>query len=198
LRTFRGADDPILDRAVLGDEHRQRLVDLEPHEFDMLQARIGLCRQYDPRAARKFGKDTGRLRQRALEAPAFRGRANLTVDPRAILAAKVAEFEKRIDEEPEPMLGRKASCARMGRIDQPQLLQVLHHIADGGGGQRYREHPREMARSDRLSGREVGFDDAPEYFARTRVEMRQGAGFGAIDGSGHRRTMAGRGSRRKA
>ena len=61
----------------------------------------------------------------------------------------------------------------MRRIDQPDLLKVLHYIADRGRRQRRRQQPRDVARSNRLAMSKVGIDDQPEYFARALVEQGQ-------------------------
>ncbi len=61
----------------------------------------------------------------------------------------------------------------MRRIDQPDLFEILHHIADRGRRQRRRQKPRDVARSDRLAMGKVGIDDQPEYFARALVEQGQ-------------------------
>ena len=117
----------------------------------MLEARIDFGRQHDAGAAGEVGKEARRLGQRSLEAAALRRGTNLGVNPRPILAAKIAEFEQSIDEEPQAVLRRKAPSARMRRVDQAQLLEVLHDVSDGGRRQRNRQHPREMPRSDGLA-----------------------------------------------
>ena len=98
--------------------------------------------------------------------PALGGGAHLAVDPRALLAPEVAELQQRVDEEPQAQLGRQTSGARVRRVDQPELLEILHHIADRGGRQRDRQHAREMPGADGFAGRQIRFDDAAEDFAR--------------------------------
>ena len=47
----------------------------------------------------------------------------------------VADLKKPVDEEPQSGLRRQPAGAGMGRVDQAQLLQVRHDIADRGGGE---------------------------------------------------------------
>ncbi len=144
----------------------------------MLERWVGLGRQHDSGAAGEVRKDAGRLGQRAFESAAFGGGPNLAVDPRPFLPAEIAELQQRVDEEAQALLGRKPPGAGVGRVDKPELLEVLHHVADGGGRQRDRQHARQMPRAHRLAGRQVRFHDAPENFARTSVQIRERAEFG--------------------
>src|SRR5271166_5747426 len=104
----------------------------------MLEAQIGFNRQHDSGATRKVRKDARRLGQRSLEAAALSCSANLGVNPRPILPTKVAEIEQCIHKKPQTVLRRKASRARVRRVDQTKLLQVLHDVADRSWGQRNR------------------------------------------------------------
>ncbi len=73
----------------------------------------------------------------------------------------------------KPELGRQPSGRGVWRIDQAELLQVRHHVAHRGGRQRRGDQPRQVARAERLAGRQVAFDDLPKDFARALVELRQ-------------------------
>ena len=81
-------DDAVFDRAVLADQHRQRLLRLQAHEFDVLEPGVLLGGEDDARAARQAGEQRRRLRQRALEAAFLGGGAHLAVDARALLARR--------------------------------------------------------------------------------------------------------------
>ena len=89
------------------------------------------------------------------------------------LFGEVADLHQRIDEEAQAELGRQPAGRGMRRIDQAELLEVRHHVADRGGRQRHREDARQIARADRLAGRQVALDDLAENLARALVERRQ-------------------------
>jgi len=125
----------------------------------------------------EVGEQGGRLGQRAFETGFLGGGAHLVVDPRALLARQAAEFEQRVDVEAQAELSRQAACAGVRRVDEAQLLEVLHHVADRGGRQRDRQQARQVSRADRLAAGEIGIDDAAEDFARPRVEVGEGARF---------------------
>ena len=59
----------------------------------------------------------------------------------------------------------------MRRIDQAELLEVRHHVADRGRRQRHRNQPRDVARTDRFAGREIALDDLPKNLARALIEL---------------------------
>ena len=67
----------------------------------------------------------------------------------------------------------------MRREDQAGGLEVRHDVADRRGRQRHRQDAGEIARADRLAGRQVAVDDLAEDLARTVVQLRDGAGFRA-------------------
>ena len=174
----RRRDHAVLDRAVLGDQDRQRLGRLQAHEFDMLEPRVDLARQHHARAAREFGQEARRFGERALESAALRRRPHLAVDARALLAPQIAELEQRVDEQPQALLGRQAPGARVRGVDETELLEVLHHVAHRGRRQRHRQHARQVPGADGLAGGEIGVDDVAEDLARAGVERRQCARFG--------------------
>ena len=103
-----------------------------------------------------------------------------------VLRAQIPELQKRVDEEPEALLGRQTPGAGVRRVDEPELLQVLHHIANRGRGQRNRQHARQMPGADRFAGGEIGVDDVAENLPRTGVQVRQRARLGGVCcGGGH-------------
>ena len=171
----RRRDHPVLDRAVLGDQDRQRPGSLETHEFDVLQTRIGLARQHHARAASEFGQQARRLGERAFEPAFLRRRPHLAIDARALLASQIPELEQRVDEQPQALLGRHAPGAGVRGVDEPELLEVLHHVANRGRRQRHRQQARQMPGADRFAGGEIRVDDVAEDLARTGVKRRQRA-----------------------
>ena len=144
----------------------------------MLQPRVGLAGQHHAGAAGQFREQARGLGKRAFEPASFRRRPHLAVDARPLLAPEVAEFEQRVDEQPETLLGRQAPGARVRGVDEPELLEILHHIANRGRRKRDRQQARQMPRADRLAVGEIGVDDAAEDLARTHVERRQRARLG--------------------
>jgi len=108
-------------------------------------------------------------------------------DAGALLARQVAEFQQGVDIEPQPDLGGQPAGAGVRRVDQAELLEVLHHVAHRGGRQRHRQQARQVARADRIAADEIGIDDAAEDLARPRVEAGEDARFdgGGIGGRGH-------------
>ena len=180
-------DDAVLDRAVLADQHRQRPLGIEADELDMLEADIVLRGDDDAGAVGQVGEQGGRLGQRAFEAAFLGGGAHLAVDSRPLLARQAAELEQRVDVKAQAELGRQAAGAGVRRVDEAELLEILHHVAHRGGRQRDRQHAREVARADRLAAGEIGVDDAAEDLARPRVEVGEDARFGGrgFGGSGH-------------
>ena len=98
-------------------------------------------------------------------------RGDLAFDGGAILVAEIADLHQRIDEKPQAELGRQPSRRGVGRIDQAQLLEVLHDVAHRGRRQRHRNDSRQVARADRLAGREIALDDLAKNLARTIVEL---------------------------
>jgi hypothetical protein len=59
----------------------------------------------------------------------------------------------------------------VGRVEEAQLLEVRHHVADGRRGELVLQAPRDRARAHRLAGGDVGVDDLAEDLARAGVEF---------------------------
>ena len=135
----RRRDHPILDRAVLGDQDRQRPGGLQTNEFDMLQPRVGLAGQHHAGAACQFRQEARGLGERAFEPALLRRRPHLAVDARPLLASQIAELEQRVDEQPQALLRRQAPGAGVRSVDEAELLEILHHIANRGRRQRHRQ-----------------------------------------------------------
>ena len=64
----------------------------------------------------------------------------------------------------------------MRREDEADLFQRLHDVADGGRRQRRREKPGQIARADRLAGREIALDDPSKDVERALIEAAERAG----------------------
>ncbi len=166
--------------------------DFETHEFDMFQPRVGLGGQHDAGAPSHFGQQARGLGERAFESAPLRRRPHLIVDARALLAPQIPELQKRVDEQPEALLGRQTSGAGVRRVNEPKLFQVLHHVANRRRRQRHRQHARQMAGADGFAGGQIGVDDIAENLARAGVERRQHARLGGtFRRGGHAGRMAG-------
>ena len=175
-RELRGGDagrqveQPVLDLAVLADEDGERPHRLQPDELDMLQPQVGLGGQDDAGAARQAGEKIARLGEERIHRPAVADEPDLLLDLVALGRREIADFEKGVDEEAQAELGRQPAGRDMRRIDQPERLEIAHHIADGGRRKRARQELRQHARTDRLAEIEIALDDQPEDLARAVVE----------------------------
>ena len=69
----------------------------------------------------------------------------------ALLVGQVADLHEGVDEEAQAALRRQPAGRDMRRIDEAEMLEVAHHVADRGRRQRQRQHARQVARADRLA-----------------------------------------------
>ena len=60
-----------------------------------------------------------------------------------------------------------------GQLEQAEEFEVLHYVADRGGGEFFRHGPRQGAGAYGIAGGEVAFDDAAKDFARAVVHFGQ-------------------------
>lgn len=58
------------------------------------------------------------------------------VDFQPFLGRNLAKFQQAINEHPEARMGRDAPGGSMRAFEKAELLQILHHIANGSGGKR--------------------------------------------------------------
>ena len=161
----------VFDLAVFADQHDQRPLRFQPHEFDVLQPRIGFGGQHHRGGARQAGEPGQRLAERGLDRlrPADGGKLGL--DRLPFRFGEIADLHQGIDEEPQADFGRQPAGRGMRRIDQPERLEIGHHVADRGRRQRNRDQARDVARADGLAGREVTLDDLAKNIARALVEL---------------------------
>ena len=167
-------DQPVLDRAVLADQDHQPAGRLDADELDVLEPDVDLAGEHDARPARQAGQRLARVGQQQFDAPPGVDRLDLRLDLVPLLDRQVAHFEQCVDEEAQPEVGRQPSCRGMRRVDQPEALQIGHHVPDRGRRERDRELAADVARAHRLAGAEVQFDDLAEDLAGTAVEILQG------------------------
>jgi hypothetical protein len=154
----------------LRHQHGQRLGRLQLDELDVLERHLVLGGEHKASSARHAGEHLAGLGQHVLHGGAAARRADLRLDAPALLLRQVAKLHEGVDEEAQAFLRRQAAGGDMRRIDEAELFEVAHDIADGGRRQRGRQHARQIARADRLAVEQVGIDDAPEDFARAHVE----------------------------
>ena len=62
----RDIEHAVFDLAVLGDQHDQRALGLEPHELDMLEPLVRFRRQHHAGGAAEPGEKAGRFGQHTL------------------------------------------------------------------------------------------------------------------------------------
>ena len=94
----RDGQHPVLDAAILADEHGQRPLRFEPDEFDLFEPGVVLGRDDDPGAPRHARQHGRRLGQDGLETAILRA-CDLCLDAATLLLVDVADLEQRVDEE---------------------------------------------------------------------------------------------------
>src|SRR6202035_604760 len=79
----------------------------------------------------------------------------------------------------------------MGCVHQAGLLQIRHHVAHRSRRQCHRNDARQIARADRLAGRQIALDHLAKNLARALVELRKPGLAGAYRNvmGGHRRLI---------
>ena len=105
-----------------------------------------------------------------------------------VIVGEIADLHQRVDEEAQALLGRQPPGRRMRRIDQAGLFQIRHHVAHRRRRQRHRNDARQVARADRLAGRQIALDHLAKNLARALVELRKpdltGAYWNVVGGHG--------------
>ena len=162
---------PVLDLAVLADQHHQRPLRLQPHEFDMLQPRIGFRGQHHRRGPGQAGQPRQGFAEGGFDRLRLADGGKLALDRLPLRFGEIAELHQGIDEEPQAEFGRQPACRGMRRVDQAKLLEIGHHVAHRGRRQRHRDQARNVARTDGFAGRQITLDDLPKYVARALVEL---------------------------
>ena len=99
------------------------------------------------------------------------GVAKGVVDGLAVGAGQIADLQDAVDEHPQPKLGGDAARANVWAVEQAEVFEVLHFIADGGGADFFCKRAGEGAGANRSARFEVAFDHAPKHFARTFVHV---------------------------
>ena len=115
-------------------------------------------------------QDRRGLVQRVLVVTAMRQQAGF--DFAALIATDVTHLQQAVYEQTQARVGGQSSGAGMRRTQQPQLRQILHGVANRGG-RKGQAASGQGARSHRLAGFQIAFDDAPEDFAGTGVHVDQ-------------------------
>ena len=127
-RAHRHIDDPVFDRAVLGDQNHQGPVGPEADKLDVFEAHVGFRRDDKAGAVAQARQHPRCFFQCFLGAAPLRG--TLGLDRRSLVRGQPADLEQTVDKEPQTGFGRQASRRHMRRIQQPGILQVGHDIAD--------------------------------------------------------------------
>ena len=84
----------------------------------------------DPGPARKAGEHLGGLRECGVDLVDPLGDLGLDLDP--LVRAQFAHVQQRIDEEAQALVGGQATSGGVRRVDQPQVLEILHDVAHRG------------------------------------------------------------------
>ena len=98
-------------------------------------------------------------------------------DPLALLDrlplgfAEIANLHQGIDKKSQSEFRRQPASRCVRGIDQTELFQIRHHVADRGRRQRNRDQARNVARTNRFAGGQIALDDLPEDLARPLIEL---------------------------
>jgi hypothetical protein len=90
-----------------------------------------------------------------------------------LAAITTPHLEHGVDKEAKALLRGLPSGRGMRGDDQPQILEIGHHIAHRGRRQPDRQHARQIARTDGRAGLEIALDDLFEDVLAARIEQRQ-------------------------
>ncbi len=134
-----------------------------------LRRQVGLGRQHHAGRMREAREELRGFGQHVVHR--LPGGGDLAFDLVAVVLGEVTDLHQRIDEKPQPGFGRQPARGSVRRIDQAELFEVLHDVAHRRRRQGHRDNARNIARADRLAGREITLDDVPEYLARALVEL---------------------------
>src|SRR6266513_706416 len=126
-QTERHLDYPVLDEAVLGDQHDKRAARPEMHELDVLQWPFRLWHDDDPGTVRQAGERRGRLFQRLREALAPRRAEALEVVPLGL--REIADLQEAVHEQAQPRLCGQPPGRGVRRIEEPRLFEIRHDVA---------------------------------------------------------------------
>src|SRR5690606_21033117 len=85
----------------------------------------------------------------------------------------VANLEHAVDKEAQAHLRRDAPGADMRAVEQAEMLEILHDVADRGGREAEIHHPGQRARADRLAGLEIRLDQPREDRTAAPVEVTE-------------------------
>ena len=93
------------------------------------------------------------------------------LDALALVLGEVADFQQAVDEQAQPGIGRQAAGRGVRGVEQAEVLQVGHDVADGGGRQGLGELAGQRPRAHRLAGLDIALDDVPQHLARALVQL---------------------------
>ena len=153
-----GMQDPVLHIALGRDDDQQHALVGEPQELDLLEARAAARRHHHPGELRQVRQQVRGLRQHALRLVGVEP----AVQPLGVLDLERLDSDQPVDEEAVAS-GRGDAAGRGVRAgDQSEVLEVGHHVADGGRRQVEPGVARERAGADRLAVGDVPFDQCLE------------------------------------
>ena len=171
---------PVLDRAVVADQHRQGLIVTQGDELDVFDARVAHRAGHDAGPAGQAGQQGRGLVQRLVEAAALAGQPR--VDLASLLGPDVADLQQAIDEQPQAGMGRDPPRRGVGCRQQARPASGPAWYCGSRRATAATPLMRHGARADGLAGLQIGLDDAAEDVAGPLVEAGQGGGGGAEEG----------------
>ena len=137
----------------------------------MFEPGIGLRGQHHRRRTGQAGEPGQGFPQGGLDRLGAADGGQLALDRLPLSLREIAQLHYGIDEESQAEFGRQPAGRGMRGIDQAELLQVGHDVAHRGRRQRHCDQARQIARPDRLAGRQITLDDLPKNLARALVEL---------------------------
>src|SRR6202011_1240782 len=112
-----------------------------------------------------------RLVKRSLDRLRLADGSKLALDRLPLRFGEIANLHQGVDEKSQTKFGGQPAGGSMRRVDQAELLEIGHHVADRGRRQRHRDQARNVARTDGFAGREITLDDLTKYVPRALVEL---------------------------
>ncbi len=91
-----------------------------------------------------------------------------------LVGREVARVHQLVDEEAQPQLGRHAARRGVRLVDETEVGELRHGVADARGRERDRQQMREGARAHGARLAHVGGDHGAEHHALALAERQAG------------------------
>jgi hypothetical protein len=157
----RGEHHPVLHVALGRDDDEEDALFRQPQELDVAEHRRAAGRHHHADELRQVGEQLGRVGDDALRLVGRQaGRGELLALHR----------EHGVDEKAVAAGRGDAPGGGVGTGDQPQVLEVGHHVADGRRRQFQPRSPRQGARAHRLAVGDIALDQRFQQQLGTVIE----------------------------